>query len=254
MNKFFKFLMSFVYIASAYSQTMSPGVAATGVYARYTGPAVTSGTTTYYWVQAIYPSGRAPFSAYSSASLPASLGPASISFVNIGWNAMPGAIAYDILKTTSASTPSGACNCALRVNNTTNALTDDGLASLTYSVSTGAFSISPIVTAIDTATLTVAQIYGTVLNGTPTAAANYTLPTAALIVASLPVCSVGASFLTTIRNTSAGANTITVLGGTASTVTGTATIAQSAARQFITTVTNCSTAATTSYSLMTGAF
>lgn len=83
----------------------------------------------------------------------------------------------------------------------------------------------------DTATLTAAQLLNKVIRGVPTGAANYTLPTAALLVAAIANCQVGDIFDFVISNKSAGANTITVLAGGA-TLEGTATVAQNAARIF----------------------
>jgi len=90
-------------------------------------------------------------------------------------------------------------------------------------------------TAADTATLTAAQILGGLITGTPTAAANYTTPTAALLIAALQALGVpylNESFEFSIKNTSAGANTITVVGGTGVTIVGTATIAQNNIKRF----------------------
>lgn len=91
-------------------------------------------------------------------------------------------------------------------------------------------------TAADTATLTTAQMFGGLITGTPTAAANYTTPTPALLLAALASFGapyIGMSFEFTIKNTSAGANTITVVGATGVTIVGTATIAQNAAKRFL---------------------
>lgn len=120
-----------------------------------------------------------------------------------------------------------------------------------------AFALTLPQTAADTATLTEEQIFGGLLTGTPTAAANYTTPTAALLVAALlsfgqPV--LGQSFEFSIKNTSAGANTITVVAGTGVTVTGTATIAQNAIKRFKLVVTNVDAPAVTIYSLGASTF
>lgn len=112
-------------------------------------------------------------------------------------------------------------------------------------------------TAADTATLTVAQLLGGLITGTPTAAANYTLPTATLIVAALGSWSnpyIGQSFEFTIKNTSAGANTITAVAGTGVTLTGTATVAQNAIKRFRLVVTNVITPTVTVYSLGSSTF
>lgn len=68
-----------------------------------------------------------------------------------------------------------------------------------------------------------------------------TTATAAQIVAALPGVQVGSSFVLTVKNISAGANTITVAGGTGVTISGTATIAQNNTRQFLVLVTSITT-------------
>lgn len=113
-------------------------------------------------------------------------------------------------------------------------------------------------TAADTIALLPSQMVG-LLVGTPTAGATYTTPTATQLCQLFPfVASSNASFfnwLFVVKNTSAGANTITMAGGTGVTLRGTGTIAQSAVRIFYVEVTGCSgTPAANLYSLMTGAF
>jgi hypothetical protein len=90
---------------------------------------------------------------------------------------------------------------------------------------------------IDTVTLTAAELLTMIIDGVPTAAASYTLPTAANMVAGVKNAKVGDSFDFIINNRSAGANTITVLAGGA-TLRGTVTIAQNACRLFRLTLTN----------------
>jgi len=90
----------------------------------------------------------------------------------------------------------------------------------------------------DTATLTIAQLIQKVIDGTPTAAATYTLPTAALLVAGIPSARVGDSFEFLINNKSAGAFTITVEAGAGGTADGTLTVAQNVIRNFFIIVTN----------------
>jgi len=112
-------------------------------------------------------------------------------------------------------------------------------------------------TAIDTATLTAAQILGGLITGTPTAAANYTTPTAILLLAAM--ASFGASFLDegfefSIKNTSAGANTITVVGGTGVTIVGTATIAQNAIKRFLVQVSSVDSSTINIYSMGSSTF
>lgn len=102
-----------------------------------------------------------------------------------------------------------------------------------------------LTTAADTATLTTNQIAG-LLTGTPTAAANYTTPTAAQICSALPQVQQVSSGTNNnfaldffIKNTSAGANTITVVAGAGVTATGTMTIAQNTIRHFLLVPTAC---------------
>ena len=85
-----------------------------------------------------------------------------------------------------------------------------------------------------TATLTAAHSYNTIIRGVPTAAATYTTATAAAIVAAIGGdCAVGTTFMLVVLNASAGANTITIAGGTGVTVSGVATVAQNASKVFL---------------------
>ena len=85
-----------------------------------------------------------------------------------------------------------------------------------------------------TATLTAANSYNTIIRGVPTAAATYTTATAAAIVAAIGGdCAVGTTFMLVVLNASAGANTITIAGGTGVTVSGVATVAQNASKVFL---------------------
>ena len=84
----------------------------------------------------------------------------------------------------------------------------------------------------------IAQIMKGVADCIPTAAAAYTLPTAANLVAGIANCQVGDSFSWFVNNASAGANTITVGAGAGCTVDGTLTVAQHVVRQFLFVVTN----------------
>ena len=90
-----------------------------------------------------------------------------------------------------------------------------------------------------TATLSAANSYNVIIRGVPTAAATYTTATAADIVAAIGSdCAVGTTFMVVVLNASAGANTITVAGGTDVTVSGVATVAQNASKVFLGRVSN----------------
>ena len=81
-------------------------------------------------------------------------------------------------------------------------------------------------TATATATLTVTQIINGLLVGSPsTSAASYTLPTAALIDATLTNAKVGSTFDLTIVNLGTSSGLITVVVGTGITAVGNLVIA-----------------------------
>lgn len=95
-----------------------------------------------------------------------------------------------------------------------------------------------IETATATATLTVAQVLAGHIDGTPTAAATYTTPTAAALIAAIPGAVVGTSFYFSINNVTAATHVITLAGGTNVTIDGTATVAAATCRLFLLTVTS----------------
>jgi len=93
-----------------------------GVQATYFGSVSGSSTTYYYWVQALYPSGAsgltasAPVTVYTlGASTP----------VGIQWNPVPGAIAYNVYRTTTSTRPSTG-STAIILNHTSNVVSDIG--------------------------------------------------------------------------------------------------------------------------------
>ena len=89
-----------------------------------------------------------------------------------------------------------------------------------------------VATATATATLTVAQITAGILSANPsTTAASYTLPTGALIDATLTNAKVGSSFDLVILNLGTGSGAITLVAGTGITLAGSATIAVSTSAQ-----------------------
>ena len=82
-------------------------------------------------------------------------------------------------------------------------------------------------------TLTAAEILGGLIDGTPTGAATYTLPTATLMAAALNQSGIGNAFEFTIKNSAGGAHTITVAAGANGTGKGTLTIAQDNTKRFL---------------------
>lgn len=76
------------------------------------------------------------------------------------------------------------------------------------------------VTATDTATLTAAQVLNGIILATPTAAANYTLPTVAALEADLSSANIGSTIDFVIINLASSNYDITVVTNTGWTVTG----------------------------------
>lgn len=95
----------------------------------------TASTSRYYWVLTRYAngtSGMSPSAGITNGA--ATLTPSNQ--IQATWTTISGATGYDLLKTATNVAPTGACNCALVVNTLTPAWTDQGAASLTYTVPT----------------------------------------------------------------------------------------------------------------------
>ena len=90
------------------------------------------------------------------------------------------------------------------------------------------------------------------MTGTLGAGANLTLPTAALLAAQIPQLQVGTSWRLRIINDSSANFAWTVVAGAGDTLTGTATIAQNAWRDFLVTCTAVATPAFTFQGVGTG--
>lgn len=204
--------------------------AVTGLKAQYFGNSG-GATATSYYVQAIYPGGRSPVAGPATLTIPATLD--SNNEVLITWEPAPGAIGYDVLKNLTGTVPAGLVTALLVAARTANSYTDTGRALVATNVTANDLNLQ---TATDTATLTSAQMLGNpcVLTGTPTGAAAYTTPTAAILLLAMQGAVIGSSsYILIIRNTSGGANTITLTAGSNVTITGTATIAQNITRTYL---------------------
>ncbi|OPL10755.1 MAG: hypothetical protein AVO38_16315 [delta proteobacterium ML8_D] len=86
---------------------------------------------------------------------------------------------------------------------------------------------------IGTETLTTAEVLGGFIDGTPTGAATYTLPTGTLMGGALNQVGIGNAIEFTVKNSSAGAHVITIAAGTDGTTKGTMTIAQNNTKRFL---------------------
>ena len=98
-------------------QTPAP----TGVIAEYFGSAG-GATNRYYWIQAIYPSGRSLLTSSNLVTTIAGLDHNNV--VLVQWNAMAGAIGYNVFYSTSTTVPTVGTNFLGTV--TGNAYTDNG--------------------------------------------------------------------------------------------------------------------------------
>lgn len=87
----------------------------------------------------------------------------------------------------------------------------------------------------DGTTLTAAQLLSGIIDGTPTGAANYEMPAAAALVAEIPSCQIGDTFMFFINNKD-GSATITVTAGGAS-LDGTITVSPNVIRPFLVVIT-----------------
>lgn len=93
---------------------------------------------------------------------------------------------------------------------------------------------STLASVTNSATLTAAQSYNSIVRGIPTSTATYTTDTAANIISAIGGdCAVGTSFRVVVLNAAATAITITFAGGTGVTVSGVATVVQNASKEFI---------------------
>lgn len=114
-------------------------------------------------------------------------------------------------------------------------------------------TVTPTVNAVAAAvTYSVAEILsGLILRDALSSARADLLPTAAAVVAAIEGCQVGTSFRFWIRNTGAGAGSITVTTNTGNTLSGTVAIVFQQMKEFMAVVTNATVGseAITYYSL-----
>lgn len=101
-------------------------------------------------------------------------------------------------------------------------------------------TVTPTANAVAAAvTYTTAELLsGLILRDTASSARADLLPTAAAIVAAIEGCQVGTSFRTLIRNTSAGAGSITLTTNTGLTLSGTMAIVFQQQKELLVVVTN----------------
>lgn len=101
--------------------------------ARFQGTSSGSTSTTYYyWVQGVGPLGRTSISNPASVTFRGTLGSGNI--IQLSWNPIAGVTNYDVLRNTTGTTPTGACNCAVSISKTTPDFTDSGASTLIYTV------------------------------------------------------------------------------------------------------------------------
>lgn len=99
------------------------------------GSAAVYGTTPYYyWFVSHAASNVSPVAGPLVVQAPASL--SSLNNISVTWTPVAGILSYDLLRTATSATPTGACNCAVAIATTLTAVKDSGAALQAYSVST----------------------------------------------------------------------------------------------------------------------
>lgn len=129
-----KLIISLILFSAIAEAQITPNVPS-GLYTQFVG-SVTQNTqsTYYYWVQAVFPLGRSLLVGPSAVSFYSTL---STGKVVINWQPAPGAFGYDVLRTTTSTTPTGACNCAIGIMVNSSQLVDSNLPLLNYTVVQG---------------------------------------------------------------------------------------------------------------------
>lgn len=133
------------------------------------------------------------------------------------------------------SPPNRASSLPATIDNTTIGATTPAAGTFTTLRNTGLASYSQVApdAEIGTITLTAAAVTNGIINGTPVAAAAYTLPLATAMDTALPASVANDSFVFSVINTSGGANTITMTTNTGWTLVGTMTVAQNVSGRFL---------------------
>lgn len=187
---------------------MSQYSAPTGVTARYIGPA--GGTTTwYYWVQAIYPSGKSQLSASGNTGGSAQSSLTSYQFNNVQWNPTPGAIGYVAYRSTSSTIPVTSASTYIVGFTSETGFKDDG----TFSTTTGIPRYDGLYVAH--------MIWDFAVDGGSDAAAitpanSDTIPKGALVIGGVSYCQTSVTGSTDYEiGTSAGSSTTSLIGSTA---------------------------------------
>lgn len=105
--------------------------APTGLKAAYFGASGGS-TSRYYWVRALYPSGRSAIAGPILVTTVATL--TKDSRVLVTWDPMPGAVGYDLLQTTSSTLPTTTASIAVATGLDANSYSDEGVTLASYRI------------------------------------------------------------------------------------------------------------------------
>lgn len=101
--------------------------------------------TSYYWIIAKYTGGdAAPYGPITVSNMPPLARLGLFQYSVISWDAVSGATSYDVLRTTSPLTPSGACNCAVVTGTAATSVNDQSSALNAYTVDTSGIAYSHI--------------------------------------------------------------------------------------------------------------
>src|SRR6266849_6169029 len=94
-----------------------------------------SSSTQFYWLVSNFAIGNSsPSGPFQAFNVPATLSGGN--FMILNWPSVANAVTYDVLKTSTAAPPTGACNCAVVVGTSATTVNDQANATNSYTVNT----------------------------------------------------------------------------------------------------------------------
>lgn len=94
--------------------------------------------TFYYWVVARYPGGNsAPYGPVTVRNARPVAQMSTLRYITLTWTAQDLATGYDVLRSTSSTTPTGACGCVIYENTSSTTVNDTGITASAYTVTNG---------------------------------------------------------------------------------------------------------------------
>src|SRR6185312_3879006 len=139
----------------------------------------TGGTTYYYWVVSNFTIGNsAPSLSAVITNAAATL--STVNYDKVAWTSAAGANTYDVLRTTTATAPTGACACAVATAVSALTANDQSNTLSAYTVNTYAgnttFNITNVATGTGASALTFTADHGTAFSVANTGGGTFTSP------------------------------------------------------------------------------